>query len=60
MYRVVQRSAEMELSVSDIVSAGAGTIHGVVVGQVSPVITSTKWSDTKYFEGQISDRVKTV
>jgi len=38
-YLVVHRSAEMELSVSDIASPGAGTVYGVVVGPVSPVKT---------------------
>ena len=50
----------MELAVSDITSSGAGTVHGVVIGDVSPVKTSSKRSDIKYFEGQISNGVKTV
>ena len=44
----------MELSVSDITSPGVGTVHGVVIGEVSPVKASSKRSDVKYFEGQIS------
>ena len=47
------------MSVSDVASSGTGTVHGVIVGQVSPVKSSTR-SDVKYFEGQISDGVKTV
>ena len=45
---------------SNIVSSGAGTVHGVVIGEVSPVKTSLKWNGVKYFEGRISDGVKTV
>ena len=51
------------MDVSDIIasaSPGTGTVHGVVVGQVSPIKSSTKWNEVKYFDGQFSDGVKTV
>ena len=46
-----------------VVSIGAlssGTVHGVLVGEVSPIKTSRKRNNVKYFEGQCSDRKKTV
>ena len=46
-----------------IVSIGAsslGTVHGVLVGEVSPIKTSRKRNNVKYFEGQCSDGKKTV
>ena len=52
------------MDVSDlVVSTGAsssGTVHGVLVGEVSPIKTSRKKSNVKYFEGQFSDGKKTV
>ena len=46
----------------EVVSSGTDTIHGIIVGQVSPVKSSKKQPDVKYFEGhvQISDGVKTM
>ena len=50
--------------VSDlVVSTGAsssGTVHGVLVGEVSPIKMSRKRNNVKYFEGQFSDGKKTV
>ena len=46
-----------------VVSIGAsssGTMHGVLVGEVSPIKTSRKRNNVKYFEGQCSDGKKTV
>ena len=51
------------MDVSDVVastSAGSGTVHGVLIGEVSPVKTSRRRSDVKYFESQLSDGKKTV
>ena len=48
------------MDVSDVVASGSpgtGTVHGMVVGQVSPVKTSSKRSEVKYFDGQFSDDV---
>ena len=47
------------MEVSEVASSGTGTVHGIIVG-VSPVKSSKKRSDVKYFEGQISDGVKTM
>ena len=46
-----------------VVSTGAsssGTVHGILVGEVSLIKMSRKRNDIKYFEGQFSDRKKTV
>ena len=51
----------VEMNVSDVVastSSGTGTVHGVLVGQVSPIKTSRRRGDVKYFEGQLSDGKK--
>ena len=52
------------MDVSDlVVSTGAsslGTVRGVLVDEVSPIKTSRKRNDVKYFEGQFSDGKKTV
>ena len=52
------------MDLSDLViSTGAsssGTVHGVLVCEVSPIKTSRKRNDIKYFEGQFSDGKKTV
>ena len=45
------------MDVSEVASSGSGTIHGMIVGQVSPVKSTL---DVKYFERQISDGVKTM
>ena len=47
------------MEVSEVASSGTGTVHGIIIGQVSPVKSSKKQTDVKYFEGQISDGVKT-
>ena len=48
------------MEVSEVAYSGTGTVHGIIVGQVSPVKSSKKRPDVKYFEGQISDGVKTM
>ena len=52
------------MDVSNLVfSTGAsslGTVHGVLVGEVSSIKMSRKRNDVKYFEGQCSNRKKTV
>ena len=53
----------MVMDVSDVValaSPGTGIVHGMVVGQVSPVKTSSKRNEVKYFDGQFSDGVNAV
>ena len=51
------------MDLSDLVvsngASSSGTVHGVV-GEVSPIKTSRKRNDVKYFEGQFSDGKKTV
>ena len=42
-----------QMDVSEVASSGTGTVHGVIVGQVSPVKTSKKRPDVKFFDGQI-------
>lgn len=51
------------MDVSDSItsaSTGTGTVHGMVIGQVSAVKTSTKRNEVKYFDGQFSDGVKMI
>jgi len=51
------------MDVSDAVASSPSsksTAHGVLVGEVSPVKTSRKMSDVKYFDGKFSDGKKTV
>ena len=50
------------MNMSDIKSSTpkCATVHGVVVGDLSPVKTSTKNSTMKYFDGRFGDGVKTV
>ena len=45
---------------SEVASSATGTIHGIIIGQVSPVKSIKKQTYVKYFEGQISDGVKTM
>ena len=42
-----------QMDVSEVASSGTGTVHGVIVGQVSPIKISKKRPDVKFFEGQI-------
>jgi len=51
------------MNVSDItscISSKSATVHGVVVGELSPVKTSSKNSAMKYFDGRFGDGTKTV
>ena len=48
------------MEVSEVASSGTGTVHGIIIGQVTPVKSRKKQTDVKYFEGQISDGVKTM
>ena len=43
----------IQMDVSEVASSGTGTVHGVIFGQVSPIKTSKKRPDVKFFEGQI-------
>ena len=44
------------MDVSDVkASTSSGTVHGVVVGESSPVKTSSKNKVVKYFDGRFSD-----
>ena len=49
-----------DIDVSDIAECNFATVHRVFVGAVSPVKSSRKKSDVKYFEANLSDRDKTV
>ena len=51
------------MEVSDVLfstSSGTGTVHGMTISQVSPIKSSTKRKDVKYFYSQVTDGVKTV
>jgi len=51
------------MDVSDVLassSSGKSTVHGVLVDQVSPLKTSKKRSDVKYFDSAFSDGKKTL
>ena len=54
---VKRERAHDELDVSDMKPSKCATIHGMVVGSLSPVQTS-KRSSVKYFEGNLSDGKK--
>ena len=41
------------------VSSSPGTVHGVIVGQISPLKTSKTKSGVRYFDGSFSDGRKT-
>ena len=49
-----------QMEVSEVASSGTGTIHGIIIGQVSPIKSSKKQSDVKCFKGQIRNGVKTM
>ena len=49
------------MDVSDVkASTSSGTVHGVFVGELSPVKTSSKNRAVKYFDGRFSEGKKTV
>ena len=49
------------MDVSDVkASTSSGSVHGVVVGELSPVKTSSKNRAVKYFDGRFSEGKKTV
>ena len=51
------------MNVSDVTASSASssaTVHGVVVGELSPIKTSTKNSAVKYFDGRFGDGKRTV
>lgn len=44
------------MEVSDIeLSSSSAVVHGVVVGEVSPIKASRKNNEMKYFEGKLTD-----
>jgi len=49
-----------DVEVSSVVPSSTANVHGVFVGAVSPVKTGRSNTKVKYFEGQLSDRSKTV
>ena len=53
-------STTKDVVVSDMGEYNFATVHGVFVGAVSPVKSSRKKSDIKYFEANLSDGEKTV
>ena len=46
---------EVDMTVSQLQECSYGTIHGIFVGDVSPIKSSRKCADVKYFDGWISD-----
>ena len=42
MRKNVQPRVAVQMDVSEVASSGTGTIHGIIVGQVSPIKTSKK------------------
>ena len=49
-----------EMDVSEIVQCKNATVHGLVVGAISPVRTSKKNSEIKFFESQLCDGKEVV
>ena len=48
------------VKVSDLVPSTSTNVEGVFVGDLSPIKTSRRKPNVKYFEGQLSDGCKTV
>ena len=48
------------INISDLVPSTSTNVEGVFVGDLSPIKTSRKNPNVKYFEGQLSDGSKTV
>lgn len=57
---MAKRTTTEDFDVSDLTPTKIAKVHGVVVGEVSPVKESKKNSTCKYFQGQLSDGKKTV
>ena len=53
-------TGSVDMDVSQVASSGTGTVHSMVIGEVSPVKSSKKRPEVKYFHGQISDGIKTM
>ena len=51
---------EVDMNVSQLQECPCGTIHRTFVGDVSPIKTSWKHADVKYFDGWISNGEATV
>lgn len=45
---------------SQVASSGTGTVHCMVIGELSPVKSSKKRPEVKYFHGQINDGIQTM
>ena len=50
-------SQSIEMDVSDIKPSTSATIHGVIVGELSPLKQGRK-QNIKYFDGTLSDGIK--
>ena len=48
------------IDISEVCESQGATVHGVVVGELSPVKDSRGKAGLPYFEGQLSDGKKTV
>ena len=51
---------ELDITVSQLQECSYGTIHRTFVGDVSPIKSSRKRADVKYFDGWISDEEATA
>ena len=49
-----------EMDPSNIQESKLATVHGIFVGDVSPIKVSRKCADRKYFEANLSDGNKTL
>ena len=49
-----------EMDVSEVCEAKGATVHGMLIGELSPVKESRSTVGVRYFEGQFSDGKKTV
>ena len=54
---MAKRSLEEDLTVSELKQASTASVHGALL-QLSPIKTSRKNKDIKYFDAQISDGLK--
>ena len=57
---MAKRKLENEFDISDITPSKSARVHGVVVGQISPIKSSKRDPSMKYFEGNLMDGKKTI
>ena len=57
IYIMATRKRKLEWDISEAEVSNAATVHGIIM-QLSPIWTSRKNPNVKYFDGKISDGKK--